>query len=583
MNFFRNLLVLLSLIIWGSAIVVTSASALDLSRLDPQEREMMEMVQGLNEEQQQQFFMEIMQELEKEVAKLPPAEQEKFLEEFWAEVEKEATQLEEKIKPIETPITETTPVVSTPVTQETKPAAKPIASSKIDEAAAIIDSLLTRLEKIISKSALIPDFSIKVSAWLKEGGINPSFDRWETLKGQIELLIQQLSKMKDRDPKTKEYKYLPELIKNEVVRNNLARVESVLRINEPNIEIPEFGSTTLTEKSSTAFKKALSCISEAFYKLGLPASLESIIGTYGPKAAKLSEEKTKSIQEAQKSAAPRPATPVITAGYEAPAPQYSKVQRQTPSYGSGYSNDALYQQTGQPRFGSADNQPSSTEAGTRSTGGGTGKTGGNAGGGASAPKAGGAAPMPKPAEGKKEAAKPAATDKPKKEDEKKKGEEDKRTEKSFDNLSSSLDRVTDILIDNNFKNIETLVLSTATPVNTQAANALQSAINAADRTMEKANALRVRFSKFSPEQKKYYKIDVDEIIAKTATINSIMQQIDAIKNQESTITADKRWAFLGEPQPVPNANLMQLVPVPASVYTLQKSLKELIDVLKSIR
>lgn len=564
---------------------------MDLSGLSQEEREMMEMINRMSPEEQQGFMMEIMGELEKEVSKLPKEEQEKFLNEFWSEVEKEAQQLEEKIKPIvneNVPPIEMEPTPAPTPVKENVPTPKPIAKTKVDEAINIIDGLLKKLEKILNKTALIPDIDIKVSGWLKDGSITPSFANWQTLKNQIELFIQQLSKLKDRDPKTRDYKYMGELVKNEVVFNNLSRVESILRSTEPSIEIPEFGATKLADKSSTALKKALSSISEAFYRLGLPSALDSIIEKYEPTAKKYSEEKAKSMQEAQKAGQPYRTTPVMSAGANPAdralfsAPTYQPGAAKHPSYGSGAtpldSFDALF------------SNPSSGAYGKPSEG----RNASSFGGGdnvpkAAAPKGGGNAPsdksklpeMPKtPTPVKKE------DEKKKEEEKKKKVEEDKRMEKALDNLGSAFETLNQVLVDGGFKNIQTQVLS-KNPLNIQVANALQQAFNRAQSAVFKANDIRTRFNKLDNDQKKYYKTDIDSLLAQSSTIDSVIKQIDAIKAQASSIIPDKQWAFFGGEQEPENADLKNQVTTPpspsATLDTLQSQLIELLNVLRSIK
>ncbi|MCL5875729.1 MAG: hypothetical protein M1114_04620 [Candidatus Dependentiae bacterium] len=567
--------------------IVTSYSAsaptnpipqMDLSSLSPEEREMMEMINAMSPDQQQQFMVEIMNELEKEVAKMPADQQEKFLADFWAEVEKEAQQLEEKIKPV-TPEPEMAPVIMAPTpaapAKETKPAPKPAAKSKIDEAVMVIDSLIVKLEKIMSKTALIPDLSVKVNNWLKQNEITPAFANWQVLKDQLELFIQKLLKIKDRDPKTHDYKYMGELVKNEVIVNNLSRVESVLRSTEPSIEIPEFGSTNLSNQSTAALKKVLSTISEAFYRLGLPASLDSIIEKYEPIAKKLSEEKTKSIQEAQqRTSQPRPYTPVMAAGTTPPVPTYQPGQVKYPSAAA-------------PSFDYAANQrPGAYYGESRGT---------------AEPRKGAPAttPAPQPSAGAKApsaAAKPALPQMPKaptpvkeeakdKKEEKKKVEEDKRMEKSLDTLGSAVDNLNATLIDGGFKNIQTQVLST-TPLNVQVANALQPSFNRAQSAVDKAKVVSMRFNKLDKEQKKYYKVDVDIIVSQSNVLNSVIQQIEDIKQQENNVSPDKKWAFFGGKQAPVNATLINLVTPPSpsyTLYTLQEQLIELMKVIKAIK
>ena len=578
MKLLRYLFIIISFALCIQQAFGQAPQQFDLSGLAPEERELMEMFQNMTAEEQQEMFMGIMEELEKEVNKMPPEEQEKFLENFWAEVEREATQLEAKIKPLPEqiqPEQEPTPIAPTPTREEKTAPVQPIVTSKIDDALKIIDSLLSKLENIVRKSSLIPDFSIKVETWVKKGEVKPSFDSWETLKNKIELLVQQLHKLQERDLKTKEYKYLVELIKNEVVFNNLSRVESVLRTNVPHIEVPEFESTQLKEKSVTALKNSLTSISEAFYKLGIPASLDCIIEKYEPTAKKLKEEQEACIREAQQSRGMVKVTPPIEAGRKPEAPKYQPMPKQPT-----YAPPSYYE----PSFPSAPFETKPTPT-----------TGGRGGGGiGAAPSKGGEAPgavMPekpmgagggagKPAglgEGKKEEKKS-----PEKPEEKKKTEEDKRIEKAFDTLQSAVEKVTDSIIDHGFKNIQAQVLGAAS-VNIPMAQSLQQVINTVDRAIGRADAVHSRFNNLTPEQKKYYSTTIKEIIETTRILDTVISQIDAIKREESNISNDKKYAFLGGKQIPETAILTQSIPIPASLYDLQKSLKDLMNRLRSIK
>ena len=192
-----------------------------------------------------------------------------FGEKFLKKLEKEIVEVEEEKIPTPKPV----------VTKQAK--------KDQTEAISLVDAIITHTNSFILKMTSSPDLPRMIEDWGKKGIITewPTTFKWTGFKLQLEDLRKKLYKIKDRDPQTKKYKYVDGLIKDEALYNNLAQLKTQITKYEPNIEIPEFGSTKLSIESKQATQKAVNAYTKALYVLKIPQALEKLFKKYEPNKA----------------------------------------------------------------------------------------------------------------------------------------------------------------------------------------------------------------------------------------------------------------------------------------------------------
>lgn len=184
------------------------------------------------------------------------------------------------------PVIKEEPVRSEPIIERPK-----VSSDKQQAALALIDGLLTSISNFLRKAQMMVELPGKIQSWTKEGKLRgwPANLGWNNLKGQIEELEIKLNKIKDRDPKTQQYKYLEDLIKDEGLYNNLMKVKDSLQRTEPKIILSPFGLEKMTSESRQATRSVLLSLHEAVSILAIPLALDRIIEKYEPTAKKIKE------------------------------------------------------------------------------------------------------------------------------------------------------------------------------------------------------------------------------------------------------------------------------------------------------
>lgn len=201
--------------------------------------------------------------------------------------------------------------VKAPVEEEVKEPAKPkepeIPAKSLEAAAKLVEDLIFYTERFMRKSEIIPEMPRIVDSGVMKGRIKEwkSDLTWEKLKGAIENLNKKLHDLQDRDPKTKKYKYLSDLLQQESLYNNLSHLLTLLSLNEPKAEAPAFGLGKVDIKvSRPAIENVIAGFVEAIYKLEIPSSIDKIIEKYEPRAKTLREEeesaRKKSLEESKK-------------------------------------------------------------------------------------------------------------------------------------------------------------------------------------------------------------------------------------------------------------------------------------------
>lgn len=320
-------------------------------------------------------------------------------EQLLAEMEKalaEAASAAEQPQPIQQP-QEVQPRYEEPLKPAEPVIEKPVVSNdKQQVALQLINNLISSMSNFLAKAQMMVELPGKVQSWIKEGKLRgwPANLTWSTIKSQIETLEAQLRKITDKDPRTNKYKYLDDLIANEGLYNNLAKVKDSLARNEPKIILSPFGLEKMTSESRQATRSVLLSLHEAISILGIPSALDAIIAKYEPTAKKIKEteeaSQRKALEESRRTRLP--GSTVAGAPTYEPMPQHYGEREY--DFGRGY----------QPSYESGrsgiERAPES-----KKTEGGKGGAGGGA--GAEAGKGG----EPKKEEGKKEEAKKLEEDK----------------------------------------------------------------------------------------------------------------------------------------------------------------------------
>lgn len=287
----------------------------ELQKLEKElESEINSLVESLPPEEQKQFYKNL-EEIEQTINNMSEEELAAFEEEMASFIEsmvpqemlqgeQPKTEEPKETKPESPEVAKEEPKV----VKEEKPKVTKATIVSQEKAIEIIDSIIKNTEISLQKIQLIPDISGKIEKW----GIQRRIKYWETtlnwnkLKEEIEKLKQQLYTLKEQNPKTKQYKYLPELITDEATCNNLVHVKTTLEEYVSTIDAPAFGLKKLSKPSKTAVRNVISSFTEALYKLKLPEALTTIIKKYDPtaKAIKTEEETAakKALEETKKPA-----------------------------------------------------------------------------------------------------------------------------------------------------------------------------------------------------------------------------------------------------------------------------------------
>lgn len=273
------------------------------------------------------------------------------------------------------------PVATEPEPVQTpgeKPLEKPkVEKNKLAQAAEMIKSLSELTESFLTKIENVHEIDDIVRNWLKKGRLHgwKSNVEWDTIKSQLDLFNQKLKKMLFKEPKSNEYRFLPDLIKEESVYNNLAHMESVLKVTVPKIMVSVVGfEKSSQQESKDAVLVALNKYAEGMSSLQLIPAMNAIIDKHEPIAKQLREKEEalskKALEESKK---PRQEKPMVTAG------------KSESRYGAGrgFDNSSYYpsyngyQPSYSPSYGA---QPEAGRGGEKPAGGGAGANAGKGGG-----------------------------------------------------------------------------------------------------------------------------------------------------------------------------------------------------------
>ncbi len=565
--------------------------------LSDQEQMFLKEISKMSEEEQMQLWNGIVNEVESQANSIEdPVKREQFLNSFWNEVAQEAEKLEHKIQntpgfvaPAPEPIKEPEVVKEKPKTEAPKaqPTKKP--EQKVDKSEEIkktVEGILSRLSSFMTKTAIIPDMTTRILELKKQGFVAeaPKDFSWATLKRDIEKFTQQLHTLLDKDPKTKQPKYLSAV--DEGLRNNLNQLNTKLATYEPKIESTDFAQTRLGKESKNAFNFVVNTVSEAFYVLSVPQELDKVFGTYEPRKQELLKQKEAFEKEAGRPTGPTTVRPIAQAGVPTPelagkAPAPYKFA--TPSTGGGFGPQGAGF-SGGGGFGGGfggENEPRGMSAGA-------GAPSGQGKGGASGLKA-----PPAPSEkAAPQGAKPTKPEEAKKDGEKKDGKKDEKKEDSalkdlYKVVLESLFNLREKLSDRFLKDLAQYVTDQA-PVDQKnlnvllrTAQAVEAATKAALTAASRVSQWRLRIKRSESAITKISREDAAEFLELYEKgITNMLNQIWNIRTQEQGISAEKKYAFI-DSTVIPTKDVSDKLPIPASVYELEDALKQLLQDLRN--
>jgi len=438
-----------------------------------------------------------------------------------------------------------------PVKKERKlaPKKEKVPAKKQDQALQIIDVIIKRTNNFLVKSQVIPDAENKINEWGKEDkkiqNWQPDLD-WDELKLQIEAFVQKLHKMKEKDPKTKEYKHIAAFIKDEALYNNMAKLRTTLATQEPKVEIPPFGLEELSPESETAMLVVLNAYTEGFYLLNIPKGLDAVMAQYEERAKELREEEEAAQKRAfEEAKIPELPAPTVLAGTPEAEDFYAPTYR--PTY------RPTYAPTRRPAYTPA--RPTARRAPTRPTP--TGKVGARPG-----VKAAPTKPEDKKLEDKKPGVKKPTVEVAKKIEDSALKRPIKKVDHNIDAAAQVLEDLKDhpILKDMK-KHMTTTASEDATQkVDVRFAQALPSIVSNLKRATNSVEQLQEKVKKLSKPLQKRIKDEVKASYDDNKDLfNKVIKQIKSVHEIDPrTIDGKKRYAYLAEMGAIPDPQL----PVP---------------------
>jgi len=174
---------------------------------------------------------------------------------------------------------------------EEKPSKEKIKKADIKSALELIDSIVEYLESFNEKTKTVIKFAGYYEKWANEGRLKGWTKdlTWEKFSEKLERLVDRFKELERKDPDTKEYTHLNDLIEDESLYQELARFNDNLSDNEPRINVPETGIGEMNSASKDAARETLNI---CFYGITkLQDKITALLSKYEKTAKKISEEK----------------------------------------------------------------------------------------------------------------------------------------------------------------------------------------------------------------------------------------------------------------------------------------------------
>ncbi len=529
----------------------------EMQELDQLEQELLEASQAIDEyvstlsPEEQAEFNRAVEEVSEMIENMSEEELNQFLGEMFAG--EPAVEPEVEVEKPEEPVVEEEPAV------EQEPELTVEQQRKIENAINLIDLIIKYTNTFIIKVQSSPDLPAKIVRWGKKGTIKewPTDLTWKDFKTNMETFVQKLYKMKDQDPRTKEYKYMGGLLEDETLFNNVAQLQAKLKKEVPQIEIPEFGLQKLSRKSKQATQKATSSYTEALYTLKIPESLDQLFEKFEPKAEKLRKEEEaaekRAVQEAKK---PRRPTRAVEAGV---SPEEALGYGYGPSYDYDYGFEPP---TFEPTYGRR--YPSDTER----------------------PR-----DRRKPTE-RKPTPPTAAADKAKKEieDLARRAQVPKNPE-SERLLGAIIQNLKDLVetIDKQprLKNLTEHLTNDKEPVDTALVIDINQLKRKISKTEDNVKALQLKTRRLSQTLNDYYRDELKSVMSKDKKVlENLAKSIKDINYQQTKgqILPEKQWAYFKDEEAQPTDSVKatrKQIPTPTTLPELQESIDKLMKTVKT--
>jgi hypothetical protein len=317
------------------------------------------------------FSPENIAQVAEEISKLTPEQQEQLYKESLDFLSKELNLSPEEVeKMITDEFTQggaPTPEVPQPKGPSAETLKAEIAPSKkaveekivpikdLNDIAALLKNIADITDTILRKTSGLPDLPSRIDRWVEQKKLSawPSGLTWASFKKQLELFVQKLGKLQNKDLKTNTYLYLPELLNNVSLKNNLDRIyRSLKRYNElfktSTIDIdtafddPLAGAGSLTTEAKDALLGILNTYSDTFYTQNILKDFDALIQKFDPTAQKLrtaeEEHAKKALEESKK---PRTTGSIKQAGSKGNSSGGGSYYGE-PSYDGGYYPGSSY-------------------------------------------------------------------------------------------------------------------------------------------------------------------------------------------------------------------------------------------------
>jgi len=454
----------------------------ELGQIEQQmETEINSFVQDLPPEQQEQFYKDV-DALTEAMSKMSEEELTQFIEGVFAEAPA-------PVQP-EKPVIPPKPEEKEGKPKEKEEKKKPKLPKKQMEAAVkMLDTIFDHIDSFLHKAEIILEFPRKVEKWGKAGFI-PNWDAtlsWLKIQEDSIRLAQKMRSLMSRNPKTKEYYFIENLIQDKALYNNLEHLEKQLSTYEPKIDLAEFNFRKLDLSSKTAARTTIGYLLEAFKLKKIPTAIDTIIAKYAQIAEKIKKEEDEAVKQAlEELKKPRvPATVKVIGVPE--EPEYAVPTYPTADYGygvPGYYAPYAPAKPGEPRVA----KPAER----------------------------------KPKDKKEEEAKPTAAAIPT-------PPAEEKTVKHLEDLEAVLEEATEAIDDILVKPNLAQALTT-TPLDTTLEESLKTVRKAIQGTTQSIGRFNVRYKELSDKAKEKYESRIRSILKEPK------EKIDQLKNKLGTIT-----------------------------------------------
>lgn len=218
-------------------------------------------------------------ELTKELEKMQPEELDAFISQVIFGQDPNASPTEQPM-PNQQYVPQPT-MVHTEMQEEKTPSVDTQAQKR-EEVLAAINAILSTSRSFLDKINTAPAFGPTLKKWVDQKKIKnwKSSYSWETIKVQIEDLMNKLEEIKKQDDKTNQYIYLDQVIHDADLCNNLNKFSALLKEHEQTVEIDPLGYDAITKESKQALMAVINEYLEMFTVHNIVVALKNIIESH---------------------------------------------------------------------------------------------------------------------------------------------------------------------------------------------------------------------------------------------------------------------------------------------------------------